>query len=80
MGAFEGEQLVVKAVEPGADFLAKNTGALVKGVYFFHSRKSMEQHGWRCREVPDEQAAGDSSPQVSFARGDAPGREPGARL
>jgi hypothetical protein len=45
MGAFEGEKLVVKGVGR-ADFLA--LGALVQGVYMLHSRKAMEQHGWRC--------------------------------
>jgi hypothetical protein len=45
MGAFEGEKLVVKRVGR-ADFLA--LGALVQGVYLLHSRKTMEQHGWRC--------------------------------
>jgi hypothetical protein len=44
-GAFEGERLVVKAVGR-ADFIAFQ--ALVNGVYFFNSRKAMEQHGWRC--------------------------------
>jgi HNH endonuclease len=45
VGAFEEEQLVVKAVGR-ADFIAFQ--ALVNGVYFFNSRKAMEQHGWRC--------------------------------
>jgi hypothetical protein len=45
VGAFEGERLVVKAVGR-ADFIALQ--ALVNGVYFFNSRKAMEQHGWRC--------------------------------
>ena len=45
VGAFEGEQLMVTAVGR-ADFIAYQT--LVNGVYFFNSRKSMEQHGWRC--------------------------------
>jgi hypothetical protein len=42
VGAFEGERLVVKAVGR-ADFIAFQ--ALVNGVYFFNSRKAMEQHG-----------------------------------
>ena len=47
MGAFEGEKLVVKAVGR-ADFILAFS-ALVNGVYFFtHSRKAMEQYGWRC--------------------------------
>jgi len=45
MGAFEGERLVLKKVGR-ADFLA--LGALVEGVYALHSRKAIEQHGWRC--------------------------------
>ena len=45
VGAFEGDKLVMKAVGR-ADFLA--LGALVQGVYMLHSRKSMEQHEWRC--------------------------------
>jgi len=45
VGAFEGEKLMVKAVGR-ADFMALQ--ALVNGVYLFNSRKSMEQHGWRC--------------------------------
>ena len=45
MGAFEGEKLVLKAVGR-SDFLA--LGALVHGVYIFHSRRAMEQQGWRC--------------------------------
>ena len=45
VGAFEGEKLVVKAVGR-ADFIAYQ--ALVNGVYFFNSRKAMQQHGWRC--------------------------------
>jgi len=45
MGAFEGDKLVMKGVGR-ADFLA--LGALVQGVYLLHSRKAMEQHGWRC--------------------------------
>jgi hypothetical protein len=36
---------MVKAVGR-ADFIAYQ--ALVNGVYFFNSRKSMVQHGWRC--------------------------------
>jgi hypothetical protein len=42
VGAFEGERLVVKAVGR-ADFIVFQ--ALVNGVYFFNSRKAMEQHG-----------------------------------
>ena len=45
VGACEGDQLIVKAVGQ-ADFVALR--ALVHGVYFVHSRKAMEQHGWRC--------------------------------
>lgn len=45
VGAFEGDRLIVKAVGQ-ADFVALR--ALVHGVYFVHSRKTMEQHGWRC--------------------------------
>ena len=45
VGAFEGERLVVKAVGR-ADFIALR--ALVQGVLLVHSRKAMEQHGWRC--------------------------------
>jgi HNH endonuclease len=45
LGAFEGDQLVVKAVGR-ADFIALR--ALVHGVFFVHSRKAMEQQGWRC--------------------------------
>jgi hypothetical protein len=45
VGAFEGDRLIVKAVGQ-ADFVALR--ALVHGVYFVHSRKAMEQHGWRC--------------------------------
>ena len=45
VGAFEGERLVVKAVGR-ADFIALQ--AQVNGVYFFNSRKAMEQHCWRC--------------------------------
>src|ERR1039458_3093534 len=45
VGAFEGNQLVVKAVGR-ADFTALR--ALVHGVLFVHSRKAMKQHGWRC--------------------------------
>jgi hypothetical protein len=41
----DGEKLMVKAVGP-VDFIALQ--ALVNGVYFFNSRKAMEQHGWRC--------------------------------
>jgi hypothetical protein len=45
VGAFDGERLVVTGVGR-ADFIALQ--ALVNGVYFFNSRKAMEQHGWRC--------------------------------
>jgi hypothetical protein len=45
VGAFDGDKLIVKAVGR-ADFVAFQ--ALVNGVYFVHSRKAMEQHGWRC--------------------------------
>ena len=45
VGAFQGEELVVKA-KGRSDFIALR--ALVHGVYFMHSRKAMEQHGWRC--------------------------------
>ena len=45
VGAFEGERLVVRAVGR-ADFVALQ--ALVNGVYMLHSRRAMEQHGWRC--------------------------------
>jgi hypothetical protein len=45
IGAFEGDRLVVKA-SGRADFIALR--ALVNGVYMLHSRRAMEQHGWRC--------------------------------
>ena len=45
VGAFEGDNLVVKGVGR-TDFFA--LGAVVQGVYMLHSRKAMEQHGWRC--------------------------------
>jgi P4 family phage/plasmid primase-like protien len=45
VGAFDGEELVIKAVGR-ADFIALK--ALVNGVYMFHSREAMKQHDWRC--------------------------------
>jgi predicted HNH restriction endonuclease len=45
VGAFEGERLIEKA-EGRADFMALE--ALVRRVLASHSRKAMEQHGWRC--------------------------------
>ena len=77
MGAFEGEQLVVKEVGR-ADFLA--LGALVHRVYMLHSRKAMEQHGWRCARCRSSRAAGDPPSQVPVARRNASRREPGAGL
>ena len=45
VGAFEGDRLIVKTAGQ-ADFMALRT--LVQRVYFLHSRKAMEQYGWRC--------------------------------
>lgn len=45
VGAFADEKLVAK-VAARADFIALK--ALVERVLFLHSRKAMEQHGWRC--------------------------------
>ena len=45
VGAFEGDVLVANATGQ-ADFMALN--ALVRTVLFVHSRKAMEQSGWRC--------------------------------
>ncbi len=45
MAAFDGEELVAKAVGQ-VDFLA--LGVLVQRVYMLHSRMVMEQHDWRC--------------------------------
>jgi hypothetical protein len=76
VGAFEGDQLVVKAVGR-ADFTALR--ALVHGVLFVHSRKAMKQHGW-LYAVPVERATRDPSPHVPVAWWNAPRGEPRAGL
>ena len=54
--------------------------ALVNRVYMLHSRIAMQRAWLALRTMPIEQAAADSSPQVSVARWNAPGRQPGAGL
>ena len=48
--------------------------ALVQRVYALHSRIALQQTRLALRTLPVAPAVADSSPQVSFARWDAPGR------
>ena len=45
VGAFDGNRLVIKA-RGEIEWIALEH--LVKGIYRMHSRKALEQHGWRC--------------------------------
>jgi hypothetical protein len=45
LGAFDGNRLIIKA-RGEVEWIALEH--LVNGIYRLHSRKALEQHGWRC--------------------------------
>ena len=77
LGAFDGTELVSKA-SGRVEWLALK--ALVQRVYASSQPNRVTTIRLALRTLPVAPAAADSSPKVSFARWNAPGREPRAGL